>query len=75
MNYHAAEKIHAAAAAAARGPLLNVQDLTLHFGVTERTIWRWVASGKFPPPLRVGPGQSPRWNALDVIKYELSLNK
>ncbi len=34
--------------------VLSVDDVAEHFDVSGRTIWRWVADGEFPQPLRIG---------------------
>jgi predicted DNA-binding transcriptional regulator AlpA len=33
-------------------PLLTVQDVARLFKVSRRTIWRWVAEGRLPEPIR-----------------------
>ena len=37
------------------------------FGVSTKTVTRWVAAGKFPPPIHVLGGS--RWREKDVTDY------
>ncbi len=37
-------------------------------GVSERTIWDWVKSGKFPAPIKLSPTVS-AWKAKDIAEW------
>jgi excisionase family DNA binding protein len=41
------------------------KQLAERFGVSRPTVWRWVAAGAFPKPIRLGPNVT-RWSAADV---------
>ncbi len=41
--------------------LLNVQDVSLALGLSDRTIRRMVRTGQVPPPLKLGQGI--RWQS------------
>jgi predicted DNA-binding transcriptional regulator AlpA len=36
--------------------------------ISKPTVWRWVAMGKFPPPIKLGP-QVTVWDMADVNKW------
>jgi prophage regulatory protein len=48
--------------------MLTVRDVSDLLCVSRRTIWRWAASGRLPPPLRVGP-KCTRWRVTDIQRY------
>ena len=52
--------------------LLTRTDLCQRYGVCSETITRWVRSGEFPKPVRLGPGGNgiQRWNPEDIAQYE-----
>lgn len=52
--------------------LLTRNDLCQRYGVGKDTITRWVRSGGFPKPVRLGPGIHgiQRWNPEDIAEYE-----
>jgi predicted DNA-binding transcriptional regulator AlpA len=35
-------------------PCFKIKQIARHFDVSTRTVWRWVASGDMPPPLKIG---------------------
>lgn len=45
--------------------MITVNELATTLGMSKRTIWRLLASGRIPEPVRVGGGT--RWR-LDVIR-------
>lgn len=47
--------------------LLTIQDIMQMFSVTKQTVYRWVRTGKFPPPITVG--RSSRWRVKDVDAF------
>lgn len=47
------------------------KDLSIHFGVSRPTIWRWVRNSDFPKPYRIGPAVT-RWRMEDVRQWEQS---
>lgn len=46
----------------------SVDDVSEHFNVTPRTIWRWVADGVFPAPLRIGRRMR-YWDATEIDSW------
>jgi len=48
--------------------LLSIAEIEMKTGISRRTLWRWVASGKFPPPA-VRVGRIVRWRALDIDQW------
>jgi predicted DNA-binding transcriptional regulator AlpA len=48
-------------------PLLDYKDLEKLLGVRRRTIERWVASGRFPRPMKVGG--TDRWRQSTVLAH------
>jgi len=36
--------------------------------ITDATLWRWVKAGKFPAPLKLGPGTT-AWRLSDVKRW------
>jgi excisionase family DNA binding protein len=49
--------------------LLTVHQVALRFGIGTRTVWRWVAGGRLPQPLRLANGRITRWRAEDIDKW------
>ena len=47
------------------GHLLRVEQVAERLSVARRTVWRWLAQGRLPPPLRLSPG-CVRWRAADI---------
>jgi prophage regulatory protein len=48
---------------------LSVKDLTIRYGVSKQTIWRWIATIDFPSPIKFSEGCT-RWNLKDLKKWE-----
>lgn len=48
---------------------ISVKQLAIRYGVSVPTLWRWVKDGKFPQPVKLGPG-STRWRESDVLAWE-----
>jgi|GEM_PF-745831 len=46
-------------------------ELAMRYKVVRQTIWRWVNSGNFPEPIKLGPNTS-RWCVSDILAYEAS---
>ena len=40
--------------------LVSVKEVAAALGVSERTCWRWAATGEIPAPVRIG--RSVRWH-------------
>jgi predicted DNA-binding transcriptional regulator AlpA len=51
--------------------LLDVAVLAERFNVSNRTIWRLVAQGALPPPVKIG--RCARWFLADITAFEQSL--
>ena len=39
---------------------LTDRDIARRLGISRSTVWRWVASGNLPKPMRIGP-RKVRW--------------
>jgi predicted DNA-binding transcriptional regulator AlpA len=52
----------------APGRFLSVGQVGKMLGVCQRTVWRWVARGLFPEPVRYSR-RIVRWRAEDVADY------
>lgn len=52
-------------------PVKYVSDIQLsqRHAVSRGTIWRWTKEGRFPKPVKLGPGCT-RWLLADVEKWE-----
>ena len=49
-------------------PMLSADDVAEFYGVSLRSIWRWVAAGKIPAPdLRLGRRRLPRWRQESIM--------
>jgi predicted DNA-binding transcriptional regulator AlpA len=48
--------------------VLSIDDVAEHFDVSTRTIWRWVAVGVFPAPLRIGRRMR-YWDAGEIDSW------
>jgi prophage regulatory protein len=48
--------------------LINSSQLAEFFGVTRRAIWKWVAKGRLPKPLRISP-KTLRWERGTLVKF------
>lgn len=56
----------------ARPPYYRIFELTKRYGVSRATIYRWIADGRFPAPIKLGPNTS-AWKASDLEAFETSL--
>jgi prophage regulatory protein len=48
--------------------LLTARDVAFRLNIGERTVWRWVAAGKLPKPIRYSP-RLVRWRAHDIEAF------
>lgn len=48
-------------------PLLTLNEVASALRVTRSCLYRWLAKGKFPPPIAVG--RYKRWRREDVEQY------
>ena len=48
--------------------LLSAHDLAILSGRSRTSLWRDVASGRLPKPMRIGPN-CVRWRVADARKY------
>ncbi|MFO0881143.1 MAG: helix-turn-helix domain-containing protein [Gemmataceae bacterium] len=44
--------------------LLDVREVAALLGCSDRAVWGWSTSGKFPPPLELG--RLRKWRRVDV---------
>ena len=59
--------------AEAQGAMFDVKAMAREFYINQRTVWRLVARGEFPPPVRIG--RCRRWFAADVVAVKRRLLK
>jgi excisionase family DNA binding protein len=53
-----------------RPDLLSVRDVARRLGLGQRTVWRLLAAGELPQPVRFGPsGRIVRWKAAEIDHY------
>lgn len=50
----------------------RIFELTKRYGVSKATIYRWIADGRFPAPIKLGPNTS-AWKTTDLEAFESSL--
>jgi predicted DNA-binding transcriptional regulator AlpA len=48
--------------------LLTAQEVADLLKVSRRTVWRWLAQGRLPPPIRCSQ-RCPRWKASVLRAY------
>lgn len=49
--------------------LVDARELAGLLGISIRTVWRMVAAGELPSPVRLGGGRIVRWRLARVQKY------
>lgn len=47
------------------------REIAARLGVARASIWRWVAEGSFPKPIKLSAGCT-RWRSADVEAWEQS---
>jgi len=50
----------------------SIHDLKKRYGVSSKSIWRWVQEGRFPKPVKLA-ARTARWREEDLIAYEDNL--
>jgi excisionase family DNA binding protein len=53
-------------------PLLTIKDLAQLYKITPRTIYKKVAKGELPTPIRLGPRRT-RWRSSEIKAHIDSL--
>lgn len=48
---------------------LSDSEVASQRGVSRQTIWRWVARGLFPQPVKLGPNTT-RWSRAELDAFE-----
>lgn len=56
------------------GKFISDKKVGKRYGVHRTTIWRWVAEGSFPPPVKISPGCT-RWDLSVIEKHEAAKGK
>ena len=51
--------------------LLREEEVCEMVAVSRSTLWRWVSTGSFPPPIRIGPS-AVRWRLSAVQDWMAS---
>ncbi len=49
------------------GQLVNVKEVARKLAISTRTVWKLVASGDLPPPLKIGGAR--RWHQADIQAF------
>lgn len=49
-------------------PMLKADEVCRLLGIGASTLWKWVAEGNFPPPVRLS-NKCSRWRACDVHRF------
>ena len=49
--------------------MLDVRELAELLGISIRSVWRMVAAGELPSPVRIGGGRIVRWRLARVQKF------
>jgi len=57
----------------AAGALLRASDVRRILGIANSTLYRWIADGRFPRPVRVSE-RAVRWRSEDVAAWRERLN-
>ncbi|SDR80759.1 Prophage CP4-57 regulatory protein (AlpA) [Halopseudomonas sabulinigri] len=47
----------------------TVKQISQRYSVSPATIWRWVSTGAFPKPHKLGPATT-RWHIADLEDFE-----
>ena len=50
----------------------KVTEVSRRYKVSPATIWRWAREGRFPQPVKLGPGTT-RWREEDLQTFEKKL--
>jgi len=50
------------------------KEVSTRLGIGRSTLWAWVAQGRFPAPVKIGPRAS-RWTDSSIRQWEDSLNE
>lgn len=53
---------------------LRDSEVAHRYGVSRQTVWRWVAQGTLPEPIKLSVSVT-RWRLSDLIAHEISLPK
>ena len=52
-------------------PILRCRDVCRSIGISQRTLYRWVAEGNFPAPRQLGPRRI-GWYTADLAAWKAS---
>ena len=48
---------------------LGWREVVRHLGISRTTLWRWLRTGQFPTPVRLGPGRV-AFRESDIREWE-----
>tara|TARA_B100001996_G_scaffold61278_1_gene43850 strand:- start:577 stop:774 length:198 start_codon:yes stop_codon:yes gene_type:complete len=49
--------------------LLRLPDVVNRTGLSKRSIYRWIANGKFPAQIRIGNSRIVAWSEKDIASW------
>lgn len=55
------------------GKLLRAAEVALRMNIAERTLWKWVAIGSFPKPIRMPGSRLVFWRECDIEEHITAL--
>ncbi|WP_368388891.1 helix-turn-helix transcriptional regulator [Marinobacter sp. SS8-8] len=51
----------------------SIKEVSKRYGVSPKSIWRWIREGRFPKPVKLAP-KTARWRETDLQAYEDGLD-
>lgn len=51
---------------------LSDKEITERYSIARATVWRWVAEGRFPSPVKIG-NNCTRWKIADLEQWEAKM--
>jgi len=47
---------------------LNMKDINARYGISQATVFRWIANDQFPKGIKIGTSR--RWHIDELLEYE-----